>query len=1011
MATQSKVGKGKNAEHLQQLLSQCRVPPGDSTTEQTHTGWDNANSSYNGKFHVPLCRSRELAKLLAKAVYADGEAITLVERPGKVGPVRIDLDIKYTVDPDNAPPTGHRVYSGAFMDTFIGMVSSMLHEYLVMPTEPEKLVLYVFEKSAPTQMDNGIYKDGVHIMLPHILTTPAVQKFMRAKIIQDEEFEGLMTDMRQAGYNLVEGAGDIYDEAVIERNGWMLYGCRKPGKPGYVLTGIWNAQSGDDLHKYSESEYDDAPVNVRKQLSMLFLNRHCKYTGSDSYAEQFIASLSIRGYDCVNELPTTELYEGLRQQELEMERKSDEKKRQEDPHWRKLGDDDKKFALALVTRCLSKTRAVSRESWSKLGWCLYNIHNADDELKNAYIAFSKTSPQHIDEAEAACEKLWATARSEHDGRAKIGMGSLCDWAKLDNPEEYKRIMSGRLEALILHCCNRYMPESPPVVDADGNVQKPKLKASSWDDVNWYLVEVLYKQYGYNMVCTSMANRTWWEYKNHRWTDITEGLRNYLSVDVFNLFDGFARTQSAKLAETDVAKTEERYKYERLSAAAAGIARNTRNITSKSKIFNESSERFAWSYRSHTKDRKHDKSFEELLDVNLYLVGLENGVYDLKAHAFRPGSSDDMISRCTGNVWWAPKDRWNDPVVKDIQNFLRQVLPDPETRRYVLTLFASFLDGKVTELFHLFVGCGGNGKSKLIDLFTFAMGQSSSGGGYCGNLPTSALTGKRACSSGPSPEFERLRGMRFVVVQEPEPKDRIQPGRLKELTGGDTIQARALHKAPIEFKPQFDIVMASNVLPKVPGDDGGLWRRMRVVRFKSRFRREPIEDDPLEFHIDENLPDKLYEWRLAFFWMLTEYYKVYVHGDDGIEPILQYDAGESRAKKGLPKAPAVEFETSRYQTQNDPINRFILDNLQSDLSPQLQKDACVHFDNLWVRYKGWCTMQQMPSDQDDLRNAMEHRFDVMEDTVTFRGWRKIRMLTETEVMERAEGQGGNGGHTQ
>ena len=71
--------------------------------------------------------------------------------------------------------------------------------------------------------------------------------------------------------------------------------------------------------------------------------------------------------------------------------------------------------------------------------------------------------------------------------------------------------------------------------------------------------------------------------------------------------------------------------------------------------------------------------------------------------------------------------------------------------------------------------------------------------------------------------------------------------MKEYTGGDKIKARGLHKDPIEFKPQFKLVLLCNELPKVPPNDEATWRRMEVVEFKSKFVDKPKE--PHEFARD------------------------------------------------------------------------------------------------------------------------------------------------------------------
>ena len=64
------------------------------------------------------------------------------------------------------------------------------------------------------------------------------------------------------------------------------------------------------------------------------------------------------------------------------------------------------------------------------------------------------------------------------------------------------------------------------------------------------------------------------------------------------------------------------------------------------------------------------------------------------------------------------------------------------------------------------------------------------------------------------------------------KMRKSKGAMKELSGGDKIQARGLHKDPIEFKPRWKIVMTSNVLPEISANDG-TWRS-EVTEFISRF---------------------------------------------------------------------------------------------------------------------------------------------------------------------------------
>lgn len=962
----------------------------------THTAMN------GGKFSIPYEKRKFFHNLLAKACFKDKQSISLVERHGEYSPILVDLDIEYKTDTSDKH---ERIYNTDTIKNFLSKLIVFMEFCCVLKDDRRSRLVYVFEKAEPTQKSVGedgktVWKDGLHIMMPHIVTSPDVQKLIREMVLT--EFDDIVQDFEEKGYSVVNKKEDIYDESVLQRNGWMMYGCHKPDKHPYVFTQMWHGES-DALHRYASSDAG-AHEEIHKEEMMLHMKQHAIYKGENSCAAQFVDFLSIssinnRAYreeDCVEVSMNGKMELQSRKEE---QKKKFEKMKRSNPWMTRCEEkEDRAFVLKLV-ECLSPERADGYLNWIKVGWALHNIHNdpRDDFLLKVFVEFSKKSSKYSpEEVEISCSKVWNECRTYDDDRQKIQLGSLCHWAKTDNPEKYKAAKKELISKLMEECCDKYIPKPLTEVDANGNEKEIKLRPRAWDDVCYYLVEVLYKKYKDQYVCSTYGKKIWWEYKNHRWTDQTIGLLNVLSDDVNKLFEDYAMEFHNKLKNCGPEDADRR-ENERMRKAALGIAEHTRNTNSKAKILNEAAEKFYWSRRAE--DKLHNTQFEVLLDQNQYLIGLENGVYDLKEHCFREGCSEDYISRCTGNEWHEPEDGWEDPQVKDILNFFSQVLPDKSVRDYVLTLFASFCDGKIQEKFHIFVGCGGNGKSKLIDLFLNAMGQSGDGKGYCGNLPVTALTGKRANSSAASPEFERLKGMRFVVVQEPDQKETMQVGRLKELTGGDTIQARGLHKEPIEFKPQFGMVMASNVLPTVPGDDGGVWRRMRVVRFNSKFKDHPDPNDPTEFPIDLDLSSKLQEWKQAFFWILMQYYHVFSEGDHGEEPILQYADGEPRAQKGLRKCLFVDEETDRYRNRNDKFNTFISLNVNSN--PPNASKAYLNMDILWQRYMVWCKEQNTRADMDELQDAMELRYDIMQEVNGFRGWKKIALWTDAEMQQKME----------
>jgi P4 family phage/plasmid primase-like protien len=222
----------------------------------------------------------------------------------------------------------------------------------------------------------------------------------------------------------------------------------------------------------------------------------------------------------------------------------------------------------------------------------------------------------------------------------------------------------------------------------------------------------------------------------------------------------------------------------------------------------------------------------------------------------------------------------------------------------------------------------NGKSKIIDLFEQSFGD------YCCKFPVTLLTQKRGASGAAAPELARSKGKRFAVLQEPSEDEKLNVGLMKELSGGDKIQARALFKDCIEFKPQFKMVLTCNHLPNVPSDDGGTWRRIRLVEFTSKFTQNPDPAKETEFPIDVDLSSKFVDWREHFMTLLIEYYKKY-------------------CTTGITEPEEVLKCTKEYQRNND----FYLDFVENEL--EVHDMSFVSVNDAYSVFKSW-TKDNMPS---------------------------------------------------
>jgi len=258
----------------------------------------------------------------------------------------------------------------------------------------------------------------------------------------------------------------------------------------------------------------------------------------------------------------------------------------------------------------------------------------------------------------------------------------------------------------------------------------------------------------------------------------------------------------------------------------------------------------------------------------------------------------------------------------------------------------------------------NGKSIIIRLFELALGR------YCAKLPISLLTSKRAASNSATPELARTKGRRFVVLQEPEEEVQINVGLMKELSGGDTIQARELFAPPVEFEPQFKMVLICNHLPKINSNDGGTWRRIRVVEFQSRFEENPDPDSPYEYQKNKELPQKLHDYKEAFMSILIKYYRIYkIHGLKEPEEVLSY--------------------TKNYQQKSDYYMEFINDIVDMTES---EKDI-LKIDELYLMFKSWYKDTQGETKcpgRKDLKSYMEKKYGTYK-----KGWTNMRIKIEDE----------------
>jgi len=516
-------------------------------------------------------------------------------------------------------------------------------------------------------------------------------------------------------------------------------------------------------------------------------------------------------------------------------------------------EDDYILARELVAECLSTSRAERYDDWIQLGWVLRNI---DYRLLNQWIDFSKIASNYV---EGECQNLWDRMRKDN-----LGMGTLRWWAKTDNEARYKDIID-----------NSILPLIDMAIGSEG---------AHYDVAK--LVQMMYKgEY------KAVNKETWYKYDKdvHCWIRTREGLnlRKTLSEEVCRKFLDRAIFYNSNSSNNSIDPAQQSI-YSKRGGDAIKIAQKLKTASYKDSIMKECKCLFI------------DEKFEEILDCRSHLIGFKNGVYDMKMHIFRDGMPDDHISLSTNKMYY-PFNK-NLPEIKEITEFFEKVFTNINLRNYVLDILACIIDGSIAqERFYIFTGQGSNGKSRLLDLIQKSVGD------YYATLPIALLTQKRAASNSAQSEIERTKGRRFAVLQEPNDNDKINVGYMKELSGNDRILTRSLYKEPYEFKPQFKMILACNELPEIPSQDGGVWRRLRVIEFSSRFCENPDPEKKNEFMMDLELSEKFEQYSDYFLSMLIDRHK-------NINPNKITEPRE------------VINATQKYKDNNDIIGQYLNDKI-------------------------------------------------------------------------------------
>lgn len=313
----------------------------------------------------------------------------------------------------------------------------------------------------------------------------------------------------------------------------------------------------------------------------------------------------------------------------------------------------------------------------------------------------------------------------------------------------------------------------------------------------------------------------------------------------------------------------------------------------------------------------------LLDNKPELLNVDNGTLNLETGELLPHNKKDYITRIIP-IPYNPEAKaplW--------EQFLLDVLVDWPLIDFVQRAVGYSLYGTVEEqaLFFLY-GTGRNGKSTFTETISKILGP------YAQKAPATLLQG-----GSPIPnDVARLQGKRLAVASElgNKPFDEVL---IKDLTGGDKLVARFLHREYFEMDPTAKLWVYGNHKPRIIGQDDGIWRRINLIPFTVQIP---------ESQVDPKLPEKLEEEAEGILAWAVEGFKQW-------------------RERGLKPPTIVRNSVKEYRKEEDLLSLFMDDHVLED------ENSVERLKDVYQAYERWAlTNREKPLSMRKFAKMMEER---------------------------------------
>lgn len=299
------------------------------------------------------------------------------------------------------------------------------------------------------------------------------------------------------------------------------------------------------------------------------------------------------------------------------------------------------------------------------------------------------------------------------------------------------------------------------------------------------------------------------------------------------------------------------------------------------------------------------------DADPFLLNTPTGPFNLRKgmHGQQEIQADELITKSTSCV---PGSQGASLWQEALTTFF---CGDQALINYVQEIVGLVAIGQVyLEALIIAYGSGRNGKSTFWNTIANVLGT------YTGHLSADALT--TGVQRNVKPEMAEVKGKRLIISAELEEGKRLNTSIVKQLCSTDEIYAEKKYMKPFSFTPSHTIVLYTNYLPHVGGNDEGTWRRLIVIPFKATIaKRNDIKN--YAQYLTEKAGPAVLQWII-----------------EGARRTIQQNYQ-------LTTPAAVTKAVRAYHADNDWLGHFLNENCELDPSYE-QKSG-----DLYQKYREYC----------------------------------------------------------